>query len=56
MKIELNIVATEINDCYALISGLFIETHLYDTNNIHLIWVNKKNSAVWISKYLPKLF
>ena len=49
-------VATEASLCNALIIGLFDETQMYDTNSIHLIWVNTRISAVWISKHLPTLF
>ena len=41
-----NTVAIEARFCFALINGLFDETQMYDTNNIRLIWVNTRNSAV----------
>jgi len=56
VKIVLTTVATEAGCCFALISGLFDEIHIYDANSIHLIWVNTRISAVWISKRLPTLF
>ena len=39
-----------------LINGLFDETQMYGTNNVHLIWVNTRKCADWTSKHLPALF
>ena len=41
MKVVLNTAAAEASCCFALISGLFDESQMYDTNNIHLMWMNK---------------
>ena len=56
MKMELNTVATEERWCFSLMTGIFNETQMYDTNNFHLIWMNTRKSAVWTSKHLPSLF
>ena len=47
---------TQASCCITLIVGLSDETQMYDTNSIHLIWVNTRISAVWISKHFPISF
>ena len=55
-KKKLNTVATEASSCFLLINGLFDETQMHGTNNVHLFWVNTRKNAVWFFKDLPTLF
>ena len=46
VKALLNTLSTEASCCFVFISRFLDETQMYDTNNVHLIWVNTRKSCL----------